>query len=54
LHNLSARRNFYLIGEATGERAYAVNILNTTGIDTAIGIDVSKKERTACRLYILK
>jgi glycosidase len=31
--------NFYLIGEITGGRAHAVNILNTTGIDAALGIN---------------
>lgn len=33
------KENFSLIGEVTGGRAHAVNILNTTGIDAAIGID---------------
>lgn len=31
--------NFYLIGEVTGGRPHAVNILNTTGIDAALGIN---------------
>lgn len=33
------KENFYLIGEITGGRAYAVNILNTTGLDAALGIN---------------
>lgn len=33
------KENFYLIGEITGGRAHAVNILNTTGIDAALGIN---------------
>jgi glycosidase len=33
------KENFYLIGEVTGGRAHAVNILNTTGIDAALGIN---------------
>jgi glycosidase len=31
--------NFYLIGEITGGRANAVNIVDTTGIDAALGIN---------------
>ncbi len=33
------KENFNLIGEVTGGRAHAVNIVNTTGIDAALGID---------------
>lgn len=33
------KEKFYLIGEVTGGRAHAVNILNTTGIDAALGIN---------------
>ena len=33
------KENFYLIGEITGGRSHAVNILNTTGIDAALGIN---------------
>lgn len=33
------KENFYLIGEITGGRQHAVNILNTTGIDAALGIN---------------
>ncbi|MGV1100415.1 alpha-amylase family glycosyl hydrolase [Thiovibrio sp. JS02] len=33
------KENFYLIGEITGGRAHAVNIVNTTGIDAALGIN---------------
>jgi glycosidase len=33
------KENFYLIGEVTGGRANAVNIVNTTGLDAALGID---------------
>lgn len=33
------KENFYLIGEVTGGRAHAVRILNTTGLDAALGID---------------
>ncbi len=33
------KENFYLIGEVTGGRPHAVNILNTTGIDAALGIN---------------
>jgi glycosidase len=33
------KENFYLIGEITGGRAHAVNILNTTGLDAALGIN---------------
>jgi glycosidase len=36
---LLGKENFYLIGEVTGGRAHAVNILNTTGIDAALGIN---------------
>lgn len=31
--------NFYLIGEVTGGRPHAVNIVNTTGLDAALGIN---------------
>jgi len=31
--------NFYLIGEITGGRAHAVNIVESTGVDAALGID---------------
>jgi glycosidase len=33
------KERFYLIGEVTGGRAHAVNILNTTGLDAALGIN---------------
>jgi glycosidase len=33
------KENFYMIGEVTGGRAHAVNIVNTTGLDAALGID---------------
>jgi len=33
------KENFYLIGEVTGGRRHAVNIVNTTGIDAALGIN---------------
>ena len=33
------KENFYLIGEVTGGRQHAVNIVNTTGIDAALGIN---------------
>ncbi|MDF7801338.1 alpha-amylase family glycosyl hydrolase [Pontiellaceae bacterium B1224] len=33
------KEKFYLIGEVTGGRPHAVNILNTTGIDAALGIN---------------
>ncbi len=33
------KENFYLIGEITGGRSHAVNLLNTTGIDAALGIN---------------
>lgn len=33
------KENFYLIGEVTGGRAHAVDIVNTTGLDAALGID---------------
>ena len=33
------KENFYLIGEITGGRAHAVHIVETTGIDAALGID---------------
>ena len=33
------KENFYLIGEVTGGRAYAVDIVNTTGLDAALGIN---------------
>lgn len=33
------KENFYLIGEITGGREYAVNLVNTTGIDAALGIN---------------
>jgi glycosidase len=33
------KENFYLIGEITGGRALAFNILETTGLDAALGID---------------
>ena len=33
------KENFYLIGEVTGGRAHAVRILNTTGINAALGIE---------------
>ena len=33
------KENFYLIGEITGGREHAVNIVNTTGIDAALGIN---------------
>ncbi len=39
-----SKENFYLIGEVTGGRPHAVNILNTTGIDAALGInDIPEK-----------
>lgn len=31
--------NFYLLGEITGGREHAVNVLDTTGIDAALGIN---------------
>ncbi len=33
------KERFYLIGEITGGRANAMNILNTTGLDAALGIN---------------
>ncbi len=33
------KENFYLIGEVTGGRKHAVNMVNTTGIDAALGIN---------------
>jgi glycosidase len=33
------KESFTLIGEVTGGRAHAVNVVNTTGIDAALGID---------------
>jgi glycosidase len=33
------KENFYVIGEVTGGRARAVNTVDTTGIDAALGID---------------
>ncbi len=33
------KENFYLIGEVTGGRQHAVHIVNTTGIDAALGIN---------------
>lgn len=33
------KENFYIIGEVTGGRAFAVNIVDTTGIDAALSID---------------
>jgi glycosidase len=33
------KENFTVIGEITGGRAYATNILDTTGLDAALGID---------------
>jgi glycosidase len=33
------KESFYLIGEITGGRAHAVHIVETTGIDAALGID---------------
>lgn len=33
------KENFYLIGEVTGGRAHAVHIVETTGLDAALGID---------------
>jgi len=33
------KENFYIIGEVTGGRALAVDIVNTTGINAALGID---------------
>lgn len=33
------KENFYLIGEITGGRAHAVNLVNTTGINAALGIN---------------
>ncbi len=33
------KENFYLIGEVTGGRQHAVNMVNTTGIDAALGIN---------------
>lgn len=33
------KENFYLIGEITGGRKYAVDLVNTTGIDAALGIN---------------
>lgn len=33
------KEQFYLIGEITGGRANAINILNTTGLDAALGIN---------------
>ena len=42
IHEFAARigkENFYLIGEITGGRQNAFNILETTGLDAALGID---------------
>jgi glycosidase len=42
IHEFTARigkENFYLIGEITGGRQNAFNLLDTTGLDTALGID---------------
>ncbi|MDA1305531.1 MAG: alpha-amylase family glycosyl hydrolase [Nitrospirae bacterium] len=42
IHEFAAslgKEHFYLIGEITGGRANAVNILNTTGLDAALGIN---------------
>lgn len=33
------KENFYIIGEVTGGRGFAVDIVDTTGIDAALGID---------------
>ena len=33
------KENFMLMGEVTGGRAHAVNIVNTTGLDAALGIN---------------
>lgn len=33
------KEQFYLIGEVTGGRQHAVNIVNTTGLDAALGIN---------------
>ena len=33
------KENFYIIGEITGGRGHAVNLVNTTGIDAALGIN---------------
>jgi glycosidase len=33
------KENFYLIGEVAGGRAHAVNIVDTTGLDAALGIE---------------
>ncbi|MBU1232446.1 MAG: alpha-amylase [Proteobacteria bacterium] len=33
------KENFYLIGEVTGGRQHAVNMVNTTGLDAALGIN---------------
>ena len=33
------KENFCIIGEVTGGRSFAVDIVNTTGIDAALGID---------------
>jgi glycosidase len=33
------KENFYLIGEITGGRAKAVNLVDTTGLDAGLGID---------------
>jgi len=33
------KENFYLIGEVTGGRPHAVNMVNTTGLDAALGIN---------------
>ena len=42
IHEFAARigkENFYLIGEITGGRQNAFNLLETTGLDAALGID---------------
>jgi len=42
MHEFAARigkENFYLIGEITGGRQNAFNLLETTGLDAALGID---------------
>jgi glycosidase len=42
IHEFTARigkENFYLIGEITGGRQNAFNLLETTGLDAALGID---------------
>ncbi len=33
------KENFYLIGEVTGGRSYAVDVVSTTGLDAALGIN---------------